>query len=476
MKLSRKLVLGLLAAALAVSALTACGSSAPSAPSEPSNPGTSQGGSTGETPENPGDTEQPGGDTEEPDKTPDETPEQTPAQKTWENSRAKAYFKAKGVSSTDYNFRAIPTIESIDADGNCLYTEQEDCYEGVAVRGAERLYARYFKDEPYVPNYGIYTDGWGYYQKHHLDSETTEWRAEETNAARIKEELDIMSIFFAVPADDDILSFTTETKDNETLETVTTKKGAKAIYRFNTVGDLKEIVAEAQFTNDSLAGTGIIRMTMSNPEIVTASGSKPFPTKIVNNPYTDVDKSDLPEKWEDSGTKAYLTKNGITEKQFYVKAVTYGAGSKLYTCEFSSGSKNIRIRNLENDLLEGYRYADGTYTAYEGTITDASERSLTDSTEIATAQKFFEEIEKYIRIPSEDEIVVFRAHSGVEEEIRLTDGTDITVFLNSDGKPASVVIDRSNGDSVIVLVKEFKRTSTGTTAMFDMWTMLLNLF
>lgn len=497
MKLSRKLMLGLLTAALAVSMLTACSeTSTPSTPSTPSNPGTSQGGGTGETPENPGGTEQPGGDTEEPDKNPDETP----AQKTWANSLAKAYLDQQGVTETDYHVYGNSMIVYSDLDDTPLDGSLSD-YHTFAVFGNKKLMMLQSGDA------GFYTDGTAYYAVDYLwtgEDYKNEWRrvtwqemdllGEYYCIDDVKLYLDLGNMLAPVPTVSEIVGFSSETTTEGTTETLQLEHkstGGYEVsaeysyeYEFDTEGALKQVttVVILSVKMGTRSTEAKIKQVMHTPEIFPGRQSTAFPTKFGDKEHgwkESTDDQDLPETWADSKTKAYLTQNGITKEHFYVKVCDWWE-SKIYICEVSDNSKSVMIQNTSDGLISGYSYTNGVYACYEGTTASTTERVLTDTTEIAAAQKFFEEIEAYIAIPSDVEVAAFRAYkkgngSG-DEKFITTDGKQYTVWLDDDDSIGSVSVALPNGDSAWVDVEEFKRTSSGTTAMFDMWTMLLNLF
>lgn len=477
MKLFRNLALGLLAATLAVSMLTACGgSSTPSTPSTPSNPGTSQGG-TEQTPENPGGSETPDSGEEKPD--------ENPAQKTWATSLIKAYLDSLGVTSENYhvyNTNYAATVLFYN-DGKVVDGDNDFCLD-LAVHGSKRLikmqYAANKAD-------GLYTDGQNYYA---LDGKA--WKKiiyteldpfyDYLSTIEAKINLDVFLGSSFVPAASDIEDFqVTTTTNGVTEETVTLKNKTVCTYFFDAEHKLTAIrskVPESKYQELPLSG---LEIQMKNPTFEKSSQSAIFPTTFSDKPYQWTDDSeteDLPKTWADSKTKAYLTKNGITKENFYIQVADYWSFG-ICTCEVSGQSKSIRIQSSDG-LISGYAYADGTYTVYEGTEAAPSTRDLTNAEEITAAQKFFAEIEAYIAIPSDVEITAFRAYekgNGYgDEKFITTDGKQYTVRLDDDDSIRSVSVYLPNGDSAWVDVEEFKRTSTGTTAMFDMWTMLLNLF
>lgn len=495
MKLFKKLAAALLTAVLAVSMLTACSSSAPSAPSEPSNPGTSQGG-TGELPENPGETGQPGGSEENPGENPDDTPAQTPAQKTWANSMAKAYLDAQGVtpenyyvSNKQYSAEMVYYINGTPCDGD------DDYFVDLAVSGSNRLlklrYARNIIT-------GFYTDGTNFYGIED-DSDSKEgWKKivfegsdpfyDYTSTDVAKLNLDAYLYLAPVPKVSEILDFKSATSETGTTETVTLKNGAVYTYEFDITGALEKTISDltAASCTQALFGYGGMKLTLKKPEIVPASGSAPFPTTFSTKSFQNYKENqenetnkDFPTSWADSKTKAYLTRNNITKDHFYIKAENK-YDSEIYIYEVSGESKSIQIQSTQDDSIKGYAYADGVYTQYAGSTTNTTESVLRDTVELALAKKFFEEIEAFGTIPSDVEITAFRADGNStgagDERFITTDGKRYAVWLDSDDSIRSASIYLPNGNDIHVSIKEFKRTSTGTTAMFDMLTMLANFF
>lgn len=292
MKLSRKLVLGLLAAALAVSALTACGSSAPSAPSEPSNPDTSQGGSTGETPENPGGTEQPGGDTEEPDKTPDETPEQ----KAWMNSLAKAYLDQQGVTPENYHiYNTDCSAEIVFFYGMDVIYGEFDYFADLAVKGNERI-LKLCRGQNI--DAGFYTDGQKYYEAvgesgdfkwQEITRQENDPAGEYVSTAEAKQMLDMALKLSAVPKASEISKFESKTTESGTTETVTMSNGVLYVYEFNKNNELKMIGAKVleptvyfcKYKNYPYHTATLL--IVKNPKIEKGSQCSVFPTELREN-------------------------------------------------------------------------------------------------------------------------------------------------------------------------------------------------
>ena len=141
MRMMKRVAVGILAAAMALSLLTACGGSgAPSTPETPNNPGTSQGtgnGNSGNSGNN-GDNNS----NKEPDKE-----EENKLPTSWNASKTKAYYNTKGISNT--NIYVNGTVTVMDAEQGTTEGTMEIVY---AAKGG-KLYTSMVVDDDLIKVY-----------------------------------------------------------------------------------------------------------------------------------------------------------------------------------------------------------------------------------------------------------------------------------------------------------------------------------